>query len=58
MGFSQAERGLLAKLMQFYEAKCKVLHPAWGNPEHRYRLDREWTETIPGEKDLGVLVHE
>lgn len=58
MGFSQVERGLLAKLMHLNEARCKVLHLGQGNPEHRYRLGKEWTETTPGEKDLGVQVDE
>lgn len=44
-GFLQAERGLLANFMHLNEAKCKA-------------QSREWTETIAGEKDLGVLVDE
>ncbi|PKU43383.1 rna-directed dna polymerase from mobile element jockey-like [Limosa lapponica baueri] len=40
--------------MRFNKAKCKVR----GNPKYKYRLSREWTESSPEQKDLGVLVDE
>jgi len=45
-----------ANFMKFNEAKYKVLHMGQGNSKLKYRLGREWIETSPAEKDLGVLV--
>ncbi|KAF4798004.1 hypothetical protein TURU_066283 [Turdus rufiventris] len=50
------ERWTCEKLMIFNKAKCNILHLGWDNPKHKYSLAREWIETSPGEKDLGVFV--
>jgi len=52
------ERWACANLVKFSKAQCQVPHMSQGNPKHKYRLDREWIENSPEEKDLGVLVDE
>lgn len=45
-----------ANIMEFNEAMYKVLHLYQGNLQHKYMLDREYLESSPEEKVLGVLV--
>ncbi|GAB0186167.1 mitochondrial enolase superfamily member 1 [Grus japonensis] len=52
------ERWACAKCMKFNKAKCKILHVGRHNPKHSYRLGKEWIESSPEEKDLGVLIDE
>jgi len=54
----ELERWACANLMKFNKAKCKVLHVDQVNPKQKYRLGREWIESSPEEKVLGVLADE
>ncbi|PKU46060.1 rna-directed dna polymerase from mobile element jockey-like [Limosa lapponica baueri] len=52
------ERWDCANIMKFNKAKYKVRHLGHGNLRHKYKLGREWIDSSPEEKDLGVLVDE
>ncbi|PKU47775.1 hypothetical protein llap_1884 [Limosa lapponica baueri] len=52
------ERWASVKLMKFNKAKCQILHLGHSNPRHKYKLGREWIESSPEEKNLGLLVDE
>ncbi|GAB0176342.1 hypothetical protein GRJ2_000099400 [Grus japonensis] len=52
------ERWARANRMKFNKAKCKILHVGPDNPKHDCRLDEEWIESSPEEKDLGVSIDE
>ncbi|KAK4812343.1 hypothetical protein QYF61_017120 [Mycteria americana] len=42
--------------MTFNKNKCQILHLAWNNTGHKYKLGAEWLESSPAKRDLGVLV--
>jgi len=48
------ERWAHVNLVKFTKAKCKILHLSQGSPKHKHRLGREWIESSPEEKGLGV----
>jgi len=55
MDLDRLERQASVMLTKFNKPKCKVLHLGQSNPKHKYRLGREWIESSPEEKDLGLL---
>jgi len=47
LDLDRLERWACANLMKFSKAKRNVLQTGQGNPQHKYRLSREWTESSP-----------
>ncbi|KAJ7426622.1 hypothetical protein WISP_14201 [Willisornis vidua] len=43
-----------ANFMRFNKGKCKTLQMGQGNPKHKYRLDGEFIDGSPVEKDQNV----
>ncbi|PKU45841.1 rna-directed dna polymerase from mobile element jockey- hypothetical protein [Limosa lapponica baueri] len=46
-----------ANCMRFNKAKCLVLPLSHNNPRQCCRLEGEWLESCPEEKDMGMLVN-
>ena len=40
----------------FSKNKCQILHLGGNNARHKYGLGKEWLESSPAERDLGVPV--
>jgi len=50
------EHWAVTKGMKINMFKYQILHLGWINTGHRYKLQEEWLESSPAERDLGVLL--
>ncbi|PKU48427.1 rna-directed dna polymerase from mobile element jockey- hypothetical protein [Limosa lapponica baueri] len=50
------KKSACVNIIRFNNANCRMQHLGRGNPQYQYRLEDEGVESIPAEKDLGVLV--
>jgi len=41
---------------KFNKLKCQILCLEWCDAGHKYKLGKEWLESSPAERNLGVLV--
>ncbi|PKU48497.1 hypothetical protein llap_1238 [Limosa lapponica baueri] len=57
-GPGQVQEVGLCELHEVQQAKYKVLHLGWDNPQYQYRLGDEVIERNPIKKDLEVMVDE
>ncbi|GAB0209622.1 hypothetical protein GRJ2_003427900 [Grus japonensis] len=48
----------LDRLERWVRANCMKFNTGRHNSKHKYRLAREWIESSPEEKDLGMLIDE
>jgi len=44
--------------MKFNKVKFKVMYLGWGNLQYQHSLEKEWIESSPVEKDLGIPLDE
>jgi len=58
MDLDRLEKWACVNIVKFNKVKGKVLHMGQANPKHKYWLGREWTESSPEKKSLGVLIDE
>jgi len=51
----QLDHWAMINWMKFNETICQILHLEWSNARHK--MEEEWLEISPAERDLRVLVN-